>query len=145
MPLEPPPLRPDGTVEPHNHRQIADRDYIIRRVSPQYVVHDAKIGGKRLSTMAFQPSNGADQSMSVDIEKLIAEAGHDPRKYVVQPPYIGAVAFTAGSLRSMSLMVGYEPVPLNPHHGGVWGNFTKGVQRRLCAEASIYAPIPGMP
>jgi len=52
--------------------------------------------------------------MSVDLQKLIEEAGLDPKSYILSPPWIGAVWFTAGSLRAEGLMVGYDPDLDNP-------------------------------
>jgi len=139
LPLDPPPRNDEGEVLPHDHAGIDHADGIIRRVSPQYMVDDPKTQGKRLSSMAFQPSAGDRGGMSVDLQRLIEEAGLDPRQFVVSPPWIGAVRFTAGALRAEGLMVGYNPLlPENPYHGEVWGNFTTRLRKRLAALAEWF-------
>ncbi len=79
--------------------------------------------------------------MSVDLQKLIEEAGLDPKTYVLSPPWIGAVRFTAGGLRTEGLIVGYDPEANNPYHGQVWGNFSKQIQKRLAAIAAEFVPM----
>jgi hypothetical protein len=79
--------------------------------------------------------------MSVDLQKLIEEAGLDPKSYILSPPWIGAVWFTAGSLRAEGLMVGYDPDLDNPYHGQVWGTFTSKTPKRLAALAAEFVPI----
>ncbi len=85
--------------------------------------------------------------MSVDIEKLIVDSGNDPEEYVTTPKYIGSVAFTAQSIRDLDLMVGYNPVDGNPHHGEVWGaggrpnKFSNSQKRGLIAAAEWYVQI----
>ena len=76
--------------------------------------------------------------MSVDLQKLIEEAGLDPKTYILSPPWIGAVRFTAGGLRAEGLKVGYDPVPDNPFHGQVWGAFPKQTQKRLATLATEF-------
>ena len=92
--------------------------------------------------MAFQPSSDFG-GMSIDLQKLIEEAGsQDARRYVISPPWIGAVRFTAGMLRAEGLKVGYDPIlPANPYHGQVWGNFTQGLKKRLAGVAEWFVRI----
>ena len=73
--------------------------------------------------------------MSIDLEKSIRDAGFDPRTYVTTPRWIGSVIFKAGDLRQEGFQVGFEPISDNPHHGEVWGTFSKPKQRilsRIC-------------
>lgn len=141
MPLDPPPRDIRGEVLPHDHAGILPDDGVIRRISPHHLIYDAKIQGKRPSSMAFKPSTGERGGMSVDLQNLIGEAGLDPKTYVMSPPWIGAVCFTAGQLRAEGLTVGYDPVADNPYHGQVWGTFSKQVQKRLAALAAEFVPI----
>ncbi len=141
MPLEPPPRDGQGEVLPHDHAGIEAGDGVLRRVSPLFMVDDPKVQGKRLSTQAFRPSNNGG-GMSVDLQRLIEEAGLDPKQYVLSPPWVGAVRFKAGALRGVGLMVGYDPLPLdNPYHGEVWGRFSKAVQNRLLNLAEWFVNI----
>jgi hypothetical protein len=142
LPLDSPPRDAEGKVRPHNHEGIEPADGVIRRVSPQFMVDDPKIQGKRLSSMAFQPSTDNYGGMSVDLQSLIEEAGLDPRRYVISPPWIGAVRFTAGTLRAEGLKVGYDPLPPeNPYHGEVWGNFTRALRKRLAELAEWFVRL----
>lgn len=91
--------------------------------------------------MAFKPSTGEREGMSVGLQKLIEEAGLDPKAYILSPPWIGAVRFTAGGLRAEGLLVGYDPDADNPYHGQVWGTFSKQTQKRLAALAAEFVTI----
>ncbi len=141
MPL-PLPRDANGEVIPHDHEDISSEDGVIRRISEQLVIHDPKVGGLRISSAAFRASSGPNGGMSVDLEKLILEAGLDPRAYVNNPRWIGSVRFLAGSLRAEGFRVGYDPLPDNRFHGEVWGNFTGSKQRRLMKLCTWLVPIP---
>jgi hypothetical protein len=139
--LHAPPRNEQGEVTPHNHSGIQNDDGIIRRVSPQFVVFDPKTGGKRISTMAIRPSRGQNGGMSVDLQCEIEQAGLNAREFVISPPWIGAIRFEAGQLRSEEFKVGYDPLPQNPYHGEVWGNFTSARQKKLLAIGTWFVPI----
>jgi len=145
LPLDPPPRDANGNVIPHDHQGIKGDDGVIRRISPHFLVDDPKAGGKRLSTMAFQTSSGPDGGMSVDLQALIEAAGLDAKVYVISPPWIGAVRFTAGDLRRENLIVGFDPRPEEnlPFHGQAWGRITRSTAGRLLALATIFVPVPG--
>lgn len=140
MPLTPPPRDANGEVLPHDHPEIHNDDGVIRRVAASQWVDDPKVSGKRASTAVFRESSGSNGGMSVDLQKLIEEAGLDAREYVATPRWNGAVRFSAGELRGEGLMVGCDPLDENKYHGEVWGNFTKGVQRHLVSMAKIFVP-----
>ena len=144
MPLQPPPRDAAGSVTPHNHEGIKANDGIIRRVSDQQIVTDAKSGGRRLSSMAFKASTGANAGMSVDLQKQIEDAGLDARTYVTTPRWTGSLRFEAGPLRAEGFMVGFDPLPDNPHHGEVWGAFSKAKQKRLSQICQWFVPIEGV-
>lgn len=91
MPLQPPPRDSKGNVTEHDHAGIHEKDGIIRRISEQQIVNDEKIGGRRLSTMAFRPSTDPTGGMSVDLQNLIEEAQLDPRMYVTDSHWSGSV------------------------------------------------------
>ena len=94
--------------------------------------------------MAFKGSSDASGGMSVDIELVIIELGQDPREFVTTPRFTGSVYFNAGFLRSVGLLVGYDPLPENAAHGEVWGNFSRGIQKQLRAAAIWYVEIDGV-
>ena len=142
MPLQLPPLDQHNQVSPHDHSGIDSEHNVIRRVSDKQLVVD-KSGKRRISSIAFRASSGANAGMSVDLEALIVEANLDPRLYVTTPVWIGSVYFCVGNLRAEGFMVGFHPLTENPYHGEVWGSFTKDQQRRLAEIASWYVEIPG--
>ena len=141
----PPPLDPDGNVVPHNHSDIHNADGIIRRVSPQQVVPDPKsVGGRKLSSIVFNPSSSKNGGLSVDLKRPIVEDGIDPIAHVTSPRWIGSVILTAQDFRDETLMVGYHPIPDNAYHGEVWGNFSDGRKKRLLRIAQWFVAIPGV-
>lgn len=140
-----PPRDEHGNVVPHDHAEIRDDDGVIRRIHPHYIVQDPKVGGKKISSMAIQKSTGPGGGMSVDLLREIVEAGLDPREFVISPPFLGAIKFTAGAFRRVDLMVGFDPLPPeNPYHGEVWGEFTKPKQRQLLGVAEWFVPLEGI-
>ena len=143
MPLRPPPLDANGAVQPHDHDEIGPGDGIIRRISEKQLIVD-KVGQRRISSIAFKPSTGPNGGMSVDLERSIIDAGLDPQTHVTTPYWTGSVRFEAGAIREEGFQVGYHPLTDNPHHGEVWGDFSKARQRRLQALAVWFVPIPGV-
>lgn len=141
MPLAPPPHDERGNVVPHNHSGIAAEDGVIRRISEQQVVLDEKSGHRRISSMAFKASTGFNGGMSVDLEHSIRDAGLVPQNYVTTPRWVGSIRFQAGDLRVQDFQVGFDPLPDNPHHGEVWGDFSKSKRRRLREICTWFVPI----
>jgi hypothetical protein len=142
LPLSPPPEDEHGKVKPHDHAEIGDVDIIIRRISEQQLVTD-KNGTRRISSVAFKAA-GSNAGMSVDIEKLIVEAGKDPKEFVTTPRWTGSVWFAAGQLRKKQLLVGFNPVTNNPFHGEVWGIASRPIQKAVQECCQWYVEIPGV-
>jgi hypothetical protein len=139
LPLAQPPRDAGGQVSPHDHDGILAAHGVIRRISPYHMVPDEKSPtGRRISSAAFQASKGENAGMSVDLEQSIIDAGADPKEYVLQPPFIGAVRFIVGQLRNLGFRVGFDPLPTNPHHGEVWGTFNGSNKKKLSEIASPY-------
>lgn len=138
-------------VEPYDDVDILDEDLLIRRIDPrQHLVPDENRGGLRLSTKAFCESSEGSKGMSIDLRRQIEEDGIDPRKYVTDPKYLGAVEFPARVPRERELVVGKEPLPKNPYHGEVWrvGNtarFSPGQKKAILAAARWLVPISDVP
>lgn len=143
MPLQQPPRDEKGKVVPHDHDGISSEDWVIRRISDNYLIVDPKIGGKRISSMAFSPSSGPNGGMSVDLQQLIEGAGIDARTFVTTPVWIGSVRLKAGDLRNENLKVGFEPTRANQFHGEVWGDFTMEKKDRLKKLCEWFVPIEG--
>lgn len=147
MPLTPPPRDEAGNVVAHDHDGILADDVIIRRVSERQVVKDAN-GNRRIASILYKASSGTS-GMSINIEKLIAEAGKDPRQHVTTPRWTGSVYFTAGTLRALGFSVGFEPIDTppehaDPYHGEVWGTFTDAQREGLKLGAQWYVAIEGV-
>jgi hypothetical protein len=149
--LTPPPLNEDGSVKPHDHAEILQGDLLIRRIDPQqHIVPDENRNCRRLSSKAFQPSSGEGGGMSVDIERLISDAGLVPSEFVTSSPkHAGAVAFPASVPRADGLLVGYDPLPDNPYHAEVWGGdrpnrFSNGQRKAIAKSAQWFVQIDGV-
>jgi hypothetical protein len=138
-----PPRDASGAVTPHDHDEITGDDIIIRRISPQQIVFNSD-NVRRISSIAYRPSSGPNGGMSIDVHSFIVADEVDPKAWVMTPPWIGSVSFTASFLRAQEFMVGYDPLeePLNPYHGEVWGNFSKGKQNALRNNAVWFVAIP---
>ena len=140
---QPPPLDGDGEVAPHNHAEIENTHLVIRRISEKQVITNSA-GERRISSIAYKPSSGANGGMSVDIEPFITATGRDARAFVTTPIWTGSVFFAVGQLRADALLVGYHPIPGNDAHGEVWGARTKAQWKKLQAMAAWYVEIPGV-
>jgi hypothetical protein len=145
LPLSLPLRDANGLVVPHDHAEILAEDGLIRRIPPQWVVDDAKSPtGKRLSSEAFEMSSPEfGGGMSVDIERLITEAGQDVPAHVTTPPWIGSIRVTAALLRGYDLQVGFSPLPTNPFHGEAWGKITKKQSKALRLASTWIVEING--
>lgn len=148
--MKPPPRDPNGKTKPHDHDEILNGDFVIRRISLQQIVTDSGTGQRKISSLAFKASSGENESMSVDIEKLIVAAGLEPKKYVTTPKWVGSVKIQVASIRATSCRVGFDPLPKNPphpenpYHGGVWGNFNKATQRAIRRASNWLVEIEGV-
>lgn len=144
MPLQP-PRDENGNVIPHDHGEILDTHGIIRRISEEHLVDDDKCPtGRRISTMLFRASSEPNGGMSVDLQNEIEKSGQDAKCYVTTPRFYGSVRLHAGQFRREGFLVGVDPLPTNAYHGEVWGNFSKGKQRRLLGLCDWFVPIPGV-
>ncbi|MGK9042774.1 hypothetical protein KXS05_20605 [Rhizobium sp. SA279] len=148
--MKQPPRDDANKVVPHDHEEIDNDDFLIRRIDPrQHIVQDDNLNCRRLSSKAFQPSSEDGGGMSVDIEKLILADGIDPATYVTSPKYVGSIRFSAEAARSASLLVGYDPLSDNPYHGEVWGEnkpnrFSRTQQRAICTASNWLVQIPNV-
>lgn len=138
-------------VEPYDEFEIEADDSIIRRVNPsQHVVPDENTGRQRTSSKLFSPSSKPNGGMSVDILKLIENAGLNAQEFVTTPVYTGSVYFSAGSARAVGLRVGYDSIPDNSYHGEVWGSvdrpnkFTSIHKRALANASRWFVKLPGV-
>lgn len=141
-------------TEPYDEVEIGPEDTIIRRIAPKYhVIWDENRGCHRVSSVAFSKSSGPNGGMSVDIEKLISEAGILPQVFVTTPVFTGSVCFPANAVRALDLQIGYDPivdvpnVTDNPFHGEVWTRqpskkFSASQKDGLASIAKWYVQLP---
>ena len=139
-----PPADEDGNTLPHDHEQIADNHFVIRRVSDKQIAIDKKTGEKRLSSMVYKASSEKNGSMSVDLEHLILQAGICPKEHVTHSTWVGSIKIKAEDIRSSNFQVGYDPINDNPYHGGIWGNFSKKNQNHLRSGSQWFVEIEGV-
>ena len=144
-------------VDPYDEPEIEGEDVIIRRVNPnQHVYLNENTGKLRISTKLFSPSNAPKGGMSVDILKLIEDAGLDAHEFVTTPVFTGSVCFKANDARTVGLVIGYDPIQNvpnvedNPYHGEVWrtdGNpnkFTRTQQKALIEASEWFVELPSV-
>jgi hypothetical protein len=137
-------------VVPYDEIGISADDVIIRRINPsEHVIPDQNRNCLRISSKAYSPSSGQNGGMSVDVEALIASAGHNPQTYVTTPVFTGSVTFNALQIRTLGLWIGYDPLATNPYHGEVWGavrhnRFTKTQKSGLANAAQWYVQLPNV-
>ena len=114
-----PPKNGDGQIEPHDHPEIPDECFVVRRIVSNDITKADDHGIRRIASGAFSQSSDGS-GMSVDIEAWMIEDGLEPTHYITEPDH-GAVRISVGSLRAMGFRVGWAPEPSNPHHAAVWG------------------------
>jgi len=144
---EPPAKDENGKTLPHDHEAITDDDVLIRRISDKQIANYPN-GVRKVSSMAFKPSSGVNEGMSVDIERFIRNDERDPCEWVTTPRWYGSLQIRVQPLRRADLLVGYDPIlPDNPYHGQVWGQgkgFTKAQQNTLRGNSTWFVEIPGV-
>lgn len=140
--LQPPPRDANGAVIPHDHAEILPGHRVIRRIPENWI--DRKGPKPRISSQAYKPSSGPNGGMSIDLEQSIIDAGLVPGEFVTNPRWVGAVIFNVGDLRNLGFRVGYDPLDENPHHGEVWGNFSRANQRSLSQICAWLIQIEGV-
>ena len=143
VPLTLPQRDKNGNVIPHDHPEIESDDGIIRRISRHFIV-EKHGGGKKLSTMTFKPSSEGSRGVSVDIERLICEAGLRPTEYVTSPKWMGSLRLSCGDVRGLGFQVGYEPMPDNHYHGSSWGNFGRSKCKLLLSKSRWFVELEGV-
>ena len=113
----------NGTI-PHNHPEILSQDNLIRYLRPGIQIH-FEYGEWRISSAAFSPSTPASDprsSVSVDLEKSMCQAGL-ALPYLLKEQSHAVAGIEAGPARVLGLFVGWDPVPDNIHHCGIWGAY----------------------
>jgi hypothetical protein len=121
MAWEPDPPRDEvGNVIPHDDPSTIPSEWpLLRHVHREQWAHDERTGSPRPQSNAFTFSTVASCSMSVDIEPPMREVGLTPTHYAFKANK-GVVRISAQTARELDMRVGPEPIPDNPHHGGIW-------------------------
>lgn len=97
--------------------------------------------------MAYKGSSSdPHKGVSVDLERLIVEAGKDPKQ--LEPRWVATIRFEAAKLRSCGCKVGYDPLtppPIdNPFHGEIWYHQTDTNIRQVSRLAQHYDGLEGV-
>ncbi len=142
--MKPPPLDLNGKTQPHDHGEILAEDFVIRRISEQQITTDSATGKRKVSSLAFKGSSDINGSMSVDIEKLIVAAGLRPEAYVTTPRWVGSIRIEVAPIRTKNCLVGFDPLPKNPYHGGIWGSFNRDTQNAIRQASNWLVEIKGV-
>lgn len=136
---------------PFDDDEIENDDQIIRRINPDHhIVFDSNRNCYRVSSKAFSPSSGENGGMSVDLPKLITEAGISVEEFITTPTFTASVIFKAEVVREVGLLVGKTPQENNPYHADVWGQnkpnrFSNGQKKALQRSAEWLVNVPNIP
>jgi hypothetical protein len=122
-----PPRDLNGNIEPHDHADILDNDYVLRHITPRDLHYDAAKSVTRVASGAY--SESSEGGMSVDILRWMAQDGLDECFYLADET-VGAAKILVRDLRALGLLVGWDPDSGHCHHGAVWGVRQK-VRRKI--------------
>lgn len=141
--MQQPPRDALGVI-PHDHEEIQATDKLVRYIPSVHVKLEG--GVPKLSSAAFTPSTPPDDprsSVSVDIKSLlVAEGLFEPYRASSGQ---GVAELPVDKVRGYGLMVGWDPLPKNSSHGGIWGvGKSKSKQRQLSRDCAILVILPSM-
>ena len=107
---------------------------LYRRVPPQWLVRDEKLGTVRPSSQAFQDSpNGTP--MSVTLSDVLTAAGREPLSVLNGHEGFGLASITTGLARECRQGIVRNPTEEEPAHGLVFGKKTGSVKSRFAKES----------
>jgi hypothetical protein len=107
-------------------------------VHPYWWVPDGNLGGRRLSTQAFEDSKDGTP-MSV----IIRDQTMDTSSVLRGLPRFGLAAFTAAKARACAQRIIRDPMPEEPAHALVVGRKNPVAKRCLLAAAMLLVePVP---
>jgi hypothetical protein len=119
--------------------EIADEDWLLRRVAnrPDLIKRDGD--AVRPSSVAFRPA-GQDGKISVDIRNLLEDPS-DPVAVLEDHPDHGLVELRAGVPRSLGMEVEHDPLPDNNAHGNIVGvdALARAERKRVSRELALRA------
>ena len=107
-----------------------------RRIFPRWWVWDDRIGGKRLSSQAFETSrDGSGTSVVLEAESTIEQVLHGHEGY-------GLAELTAGSARAVGQGVRRVPLVNVPGHAQIEGVKSGPIKHALVKACVILIPPP---
>ena len=115
---------------PSDVKPIPDECGLLRRITPNQIIHDANLGRRRLSSGAFR-----DQQLSVDAECLLEIAGLDWNFSLRDYPQFFLIRIRAGQARRHGQSVDHRPLESNEFHTEVIGRKSDSVRRDFVASA----------
>ncbi len=114
-----PPRDADGCVEPHDHEQIQDEDFMLRGIPEQQIVSTPD-GGRRISSGAFSRSSDTYGGLSLGAKKVL-ECLEKTTEEWAAGRFSAVVCFPAGMLRKAGVQIGWDPLDEDPAHCNAWG------------------------
>lgn len=124
----PPPRDADGSVEPHDHREILDDDILLRGIPKQWI-QPAPNGGHRISSAAFNASSDTYGGLSLAAKKALECLGRTVDDWAAGR-FSAVVCFPAEMLRSAEVQVGWDPVDNDSSHCNAWAKSGDPFPRR---------------
>ena len=118
-------------MHPLDDPSIPDSETLWRRVPVSWIVPDQRNGGTRLSSQAFEgSSDGSGCSVLLSSQAKLEDV-------FARHPGMGIAALQALYPRQIGLGVRRVPIPDEPAHAQIEGNFTHSTKKRLAAAATI--------
>lgn len=117
---------------------IADEAHLWRRVTPDWLVFDANLGCRRLSSQAFQ--NLEADRLSVLLAQMVEESGRTPADVLSGYPGYSLASVLAGFARQHQQMIVRAPEAGEPAHCHMVGKKPKAVQKALAKHAVWVLP-----
>lgn len=120
---------------------IADDDFVIRRIESLPHLHDDGQGGRRISKSAFSPSSSGrdqEQGMSCNSVALLAAEGRNLSSFAPETAVLAQLSVR--TLREHGMRVEHKPRPGNYSHCDVYG--VKDSGRKAMLRSADYIRCP---
>lgn len=113
-----------------NAEELSDDDKLYHRIEPDAVDDDGT-----LNSLCFHFRFKEEDGVSAD---LVRET--TPEKALEPMPSLGLVEVRVGDLRALGLTVERDPLPDNPAHVLIKGNFSKSTRRKIAKVTNLLVP-----
>jgi len=110
-----------------------------RRIAPEQVIYDEKLGRYRPTSDAFQNHRNGTP-MSVVLGQEVLAAGRAPESVLAGRESFSLVSITAGLAREKGQGIQRDPLPEEEAHAEVFGKKTKSVQKAFYRASTWVLP-----